>query len=341
MDVPIRSALIPHLRGAGFNATERTLVEDLKRLRPHLPGDLELRLEKGTVRLVAKSDSIYESRKAENPELKNKIADAALFRLFGVRPREPVQSTLTFPAKIPGESRDIRHKLRALNAKSEVTIHIDAGSTTGAVMRQMLQAGSFPLRTFPGGDQTNTPHGGPHERLLIPRIISNSQPMAEEVFHSPHRYFFEFNLIGGSLRPRHGSYCGPLSMMALKSWEHLRGDVSIIGASGFQATAHGAPAFACDHFPESQMKAALLAHGWLRSVIFDSSKLDHTLPKNPFALLTAKELDLVITDDGKTTGSEHQIESFVNASFEAGVAVLLVSSDDPEIQWRPHAKWHV
>jgi hypothetical protein len=322
--------IVKYLKLRDLPASPRILQRLGEEIRLRLEAGMELRVGRSSMSLTAAEDSVYESRKGDNPEVKRLLARAAWFHLFGYGTDVPVEESTLHVAESPHATENIVTKISKLNELSVITLIIDAGTTTAEFGRCIIKASGMPLMT-----QVGTPFGGAkagkHTRALIPRVLSNSQHFSQEVYRCHHREDFEFMLIGGTLRPKHGAYCGPLSMMALDAWGGLRGDVAIIGSTGYrEGDERDSAGFSCANYHESQMKAALLKKAKLRAIILDSSKLVRPIAANLFVPLAAYELDLVILDDGVKINAGEAVQRFKQKALEAGVAVLLVKTEAEE-----------
>lgn len=284
----------------------RQIAKEIQIILPALRSDLELCVRDRHMRLNATGDSVYGSREKDNPQVKEMLARAAAYCLFGY-------------GQIPSEDQVAMHPTESINSKLmrlkqqfEVSLILDAGTTTATLGKYLFESPCYPLITSTG--------------LLQPSILSNSAYLAIIAEHSRHGDAFPFDLIGGTLRSKHGSYCGTRSMAALKAWDDKMFDVSIIGATGYRSVASGVSGFCCADPSERVMKAALLKKAvGLSCVICDSSKLLRHDASHIFVPVFNSSLDLVIIDDGSQTKVPPEVVSvFVETANHNGVAVLLV-----------------
>ena len=206
-------------------------------------------------------------------------------------------------------------KLESLHERTHIVFLVDAGSSTSSAIEQLLTAKSMPIETTDG-------------RLVRPTFITNSLEIADVVSRSDYPREIPVRIIGGELRVEYGSICGPLADICLSGWGGMGADVAIVGATSCTAKA-GIPSFGCDDISEGRVKVQMLESAALRIVIFDSSKLakDADKPSRPFAQLSDRLIDLIVTDDGKATGQESRVEELKRIARNEGVSLVVMNSD--------------
>jgi len=320
------AALIDHLEKNGMVVSERTLHGIVRELQVSLPSEFALTIDRGFLQLKYKSESVFKGRLEKDPDIKWALARAAWYYLAGLGDPLMKEEAELKPGNVPAGSTGILDKLRALDEKADMRLILDTGTTVGAFGSYMLKAGGFPLVTQVGWERVGDRSTTSHTRFLLPRIVTNSQPFAQEVYESSPRRLFEFVQLGGMLRPKHGSYCGPETMAALKACETSGIDVAVVGTTGYQLYGpKGTKGFACDNYFESVWKAGCLKTAWVRCLMLSSTKLTQCNARNLFVPLSIHELDLVILDDGKTTDRAEDVERFCERAYDAGVSVLRVT----------------
>ena len=278
--------------------------------------------------------SSADDRKQQNKDIKAQLGAALWEWLLGIDLSEfkPFKNGATLKGSA---AEKVAAKMRALRRKSEVSISIDAGTTTQAVVEALLSSESFPLQ-IPSSHQ---PSDNPLDRVgfeegitfMSPRIFTNSITIAQTVSRKAlsHRSLrdIDVSIIGGKIRFARGSIVGTYARTALESWKTTT-DVSVIGTTGFINDYVGRPSFACDDLAEAQMKSHLLSNAWFKTVILDSSKLEGRKVSSVFVPVSAAALDLIIIDDGSRTEQTERVNGLALKAEQFGVACLIVKTKD-------------
>ncbi|MCP4248047.1 MAG: hypothetical protein GY778_13455 [bacterium] len=273
--------------GAGKWAV-RTIQDDLRWLEGALHADpttkgMEIRVgrREGQIRWV--SLPLIDHRAKHRRETKQRLGRLLWHVLLDLQIDESFNKEEVQCAK-QDQKRPLKRKFDAISRKPALQCWIDAGSTTLAVARALLDM----VREIPC-------QAG--ERLVGIDFVTNSPRIAVSVDESKHRENIEVTVIGGVVRPDRESICGIATQQCLEHWD-LYGDVAIVGTTGYRQDIKGAPTFGCDDLEERKVKQEFLSRTRLRALIFDSTKLAFADVSNPFAMLSTAQIDLVVTDDG-------------------------------------------
>lgn len=201
-------------------------------------------------------------------------------------------------------------KVEAIRSKSNPAMAVDAGSSTFTFIQHFMDDPAAAA-----------------DRLVRPRIITNSTPIAEMVRLHHRRRDVSVVLVGGEMRVDHGSICGTLADMCLQKWDsHV--DLAVVGTTAYNPFYHGRPAFGCDNVSEARLKTAMLESAMLRVILLDSSKVvaapdkPRTIPHQHFCVLNQNSLDLVIVG-GNSQKTPDNLTDFVAECTRSGVACLL------------------
>ncbi len=319
-----------------------------------LPAGKSATLESNGVRVSATRGSMFERRILQNQENKRRMAEILWPYLFdGTSFKSPndVEVTEYVPAgvqharecynvrrsaielwKRPLSSVGIDRKIRILRRRSSIVIALDAGSSTLAACRALLASKAIPFETFSPEnslDQSARIVSEDCARSVLPTILTNSIPLAQEISNSKYPYQINLRLIGGTERPGRRAICDAAALLWLDACQSAGTfamiDLGIIGSTGYVEGLDDTPLAACDNGDELRLKAKLLDMSKFRIVIFDSAKLSFSEGASYFTRLTSPSVDLVVTDDGKTHGTEAEVERMCDTLTANGVAVLVAS----------------
>jgi len=218
-------------------------------------------------------------------------------------------------------------KVARLRDKPVITMIADAGSSTTAAIRALLDVESIPIRPASNNEQEG------HCRFITPVIITNALSIASLVSESKHADTIALRLIGGTFHPDLSSICGSMTHQCLQSWGgggSWKSDLALIGTTGCWPHPSGTLGFACDDFEEARLKGALLDMAFFRIIIMHSSKLTAAKAGNLFAPLSPSLIDLVVVDDGNWTGNTAQVAELRCQAANAGVAVVTLQTERPK-----------
>ena len=267
-----------------------------------------------------RNPTTLETRAPKRAETKHRLGVALWQFLFDIDLGQGIE--LSKPPLIKAPSK-LGRKVATLRKRMTPSVLIDAGSTTAAAARALLHAGQMPIEINP-----DAPEGPSYVR---PSFVTNSITIASVITDSNYSAEIQVRMIGGDLRIDRGSICGALADMCLNAWG-ARGDLAVIGTTGYRLDFDGTPAFCCDTISEAKLKSALLEAAWLRGIILDSTKLENPEVAKAFAPLSSQLVDLVVTDDGREIGAEKTVTKFCKDADAAGVSVLLLKTEAPSGQ---------
>jgi DeoR/GlpR family transcriptional regulator of sugar metabolism len=266
------------------------------------------------------SETVIEQRERQRPTTKSRLGQLLWKVLFEVDAGPQPLGRGEYQAG--PWSGPLKDKIARLRSKSPVVL-IDAGSTTKAVVAQLLEMERIPFEVNLGGR-------GPEQeyKLVAPRIVTNSPPIAELISNSDkHRREIKVSLVGGDYRPDHKAVCGSVTQLFLEHSLNLLGDLAVIGATGYrEGTAGVGASFCCDDFDERNLKASFLQMAWFRVLVLDSTKLRYPELHSPFAPLSPSTIDLVLIDDGVEVGLAKQVSLFLGEAKRAGVATAILKT---------------
>lgn len=333
------------LQKRGLAVGEHSIRNDLNRLQQQLDKRV-FRLEIGrTGATLWQLDTTEDDEgSGSRPEVKKRLGIALWEFLLDIDLNADARS---ITAKYT-PTRRLIEKMQALNGRTNVSILVDAGSTTRLAMRELLAVEHVPIlrgkraqprseRIATDGEEAESQQQEEVEdgsdglptraSLLRPSIITNSLDIAREVARSPHFRDIQVRILGGDLRVERASICGPLAEMCIRAW-NMHADVAVIGSTGSRRDYSGIRSFGCDDVSEARAKTAMLQMAWLRVLIMDSLKLNQPDVKNIFAPLSEQDVDLVVTDDGSgndlKVSLKSEVDRFCREAQAAGVATLIV-----------------
>lgn len=322
--------------------------------------ELHFSRKNGTVILEPSRTPSFLDREEEHPELKAGLGFALWHRLLHIRrlssserksnqapTRNTQEQEYTYSAIAPGR---VATKIARLRDQPVLSVLVDAGSTTTAAVRALLDVDSIPIRPennhHPNDKQKKEEERqqGDHAgqcRFITPVITTNALSIATMISESKHADTIGLRLIGGNFHSDLSSICGSMTDQCLCAWGgggSWKSDLAIIGTTGCWGHPSGALGFACDNFEESRLKATLLEMAFFRVIIMDSSKLKASVRGNLFAPLSSTFIDLVVTDDGRTTGAEQEVSDLHNQAAQEGVATVILTTESSKAPGKKGAK---
>lgn len=245
------------------------------------------------------------------PDIKKKLGDLLWWFLLDL-------SHLNDPGhRIDTIPESLQKKIGALRQKGVLSVVSDAGTTTRAAMDRLLKRVRVPLQPKLASNNA--------ARFIRPIVTTNDLKIANMVHDHPDAEELDLRFVGGGMRAKRSSFCGPLSENFLRS-NGLLGDISIIGTTGFRSAYDGTPSFGCDSPMESRIKLMLMEMSWFRVILFHSEKLKYPEVSSIFAALSPQTITLVVTDDGNLTRATSEVQEFRQNCREAGVPVLILET---------------
>jgi len=268
----------------------------------------------------------YMQRSGEHLEVKLGLGYILWSWLLNIRPEEELE----FQYKATHQSRMVA-KMAGLRQRIVLSIIADAGSSVTNAIRALLDIETVPIRpklSGPRGDEEDEREQ--QCRFVTPHIITNALSIAAMVANSKHADAIGLTLVGGGFHPDLSSICGSMTNQCLDSWGGSgtwKSDIAIIGTTGCWAHPLGTVGFACDDLEEAKLKARWLEMAYFRVVIMDSSKMDAPPSGNIFAPLSSTAIDLLVIDDGKSSGAEEKVANMRREADKGGVAVLTLKTE--------------
>ncbi|MHC4441226.1 MAG: sugar phosphate isomerase family [Planctomycetota bacterium] len=310
----------------GDKVATRTIQSTLMEMRkdPRIPGT-KLIVGKTDVRLKYSEQTVLDTRESFRTKTKQDLGKLPWEILFNVDLRN--DNNVGF--ELNNVTDILKDKIDGLRQKASVICWIDAGTTTKAVVQNLLNRGNIPFEILipqvKMSDAEAQKGLSTHRTGLINiDIVTNSPPIEELIRKSKHRSDINVILVGGEERPERASICGLLTQQCLDRW-NLYGDVAIIGTTGYRSDFSGIAKFGCDNAEEARLKQSFLRRAQLRVLIFDSSKLISLMVSKPFAALAAASIDLVITDDGWDYGCQSEVVQLCEKAKEVGVTTAVLT----------------
>lgn len=272
----------------------------------------------------------YMQRTVEHPELKTGLGHVLWDWLLNFRGDDDTE----FEHKPPHHQETVHVKLGGLRGTCSLSIIADAGSTVSAAIRALLDLGKVPIRPrTPPPKEGEPDERDRHCRLITPHIITNALSIATMVSESRHATSIGLTLIGGRFQPDLSSISGDMTDQCLRSWGGSgtwKSHLAIIGTTGCWAQPTGSVGFACEDLDEARLKATLLDMAFFRVIIMHSSKLTDPPAGNIFAPLSSAAVDLLVIDDGNSTGARQAVSELSLKADKAGVAVLTLKTQPPK-----------
>lgn len=268
----------------------------------------------------------FMQRSSERLEVKIGLGYILWNWMLNVRPEEEVE----FQCKATHQSL-VLGKLASLRQRVMLSIIADAGSSVTNAIRALLDVDSVPIRPRLREPEENEPDERDQQcRFITPHIITNALSIATMVANSKHADSIGLTLVGGGFHPDLSSICGSMTNQCLDSWGGSgtwKSDIAVIGTTGCWSHPTGTVGFACDDLEEAKLKGRWLDMAFFRVVIMDSSKMDAPPSGNIFAPLSSTAIDLLVIDDGKSTGAQDKVSNLRRKADKAGVSVLTLKTE--------------
>lgn len=268
----------------------------------------------------------YMQRTSEQPELKTGLGYVLWNWLLNIRPRDQVD----FEHESRHYHEQVLSKLAALRDRAMISVIADAGSTVHAVVHALLDVGPIPITPRIAPPRKGEPDERDKQcRFITPHIVTNSLSIATMIAESKYADSIPMTLIGGRFDPHRSSIAGPMTDQCVLSWGGSGSwmcDLAIIGTTGSWPQANGTIGFACEDSDEAQLKATLLKMAFFRIVVIDSSKIKRPPSGRIFAPMSATAIDLLVMDDGHSTGAKEEVDALSAKANKAGVSLLVLKT---------------
>ncbi|MFO1485340.1 MAG: hypothetical protein U1F71_18410 [Verrucomicrobiaceae bacterium] len=255
--------------------------------------------------------SKYEERKTRAWPAKQKIG-RAVWRLL--LQGDHLQHDSAYVSVKQLKHTGVRDKIRALGMKSGFSTMIDSGSTTLAVMDQLLASPCIPVPIYSKGK---------FEHMVRPDIVTNSPEILNLLLKHPVADDkLSVTVIGGEYDWDLRELSGPSAESFLRS-ERVHVDVAIVGVTGTKEGEWGL-GFGCDTLSTARMKSACLERAWLRILVFESAKLRLDADvRYVFTSLSEHHIDVIVTDDDPAFVSHRR--DLLKRATDARVEVVIAS----------------
>jgi hypothetical protein len=319
--------------------TERQVKYAIQEVEPRI-WPLQVIYEAGNI-VLRSSGTAFSRRSDRAADVKMALGTALWDLLLGSDWREEMERPPR--VTIAGPEESLNQRIRAFRRRNLLFFAADAGTTTLAVIRQLLQAPRIPLPVSIDFKKSISAAKPGDVRIIDPVLLTNSIPIVNEIANNhKHRHTFHVELVGGTVRANRQCVSGEKSLLWLKACQTLgianSLDLVILGASGIFVGDDDVVYAACDDPDEAAFKAGLLemaeggknSLGGLRVLVFHAAKLLYPEARCRFSMVNPGMIDLVVVDRGSNEDEVAQVDAFVKAATKAGVATLVVEPGDAD-----------